>query len=103
MVDLNLLKAYFLDRRTKTDLHSVKNVIDRNASSRGWLIFATHDVTDQPSPYGCSREFFEKVVEYAADSGALILPVGKAWEKLQTFDSPSAVVEGKHIACHDRA
>ena len=81
--DFNLLKAFFLDIRNRDNIDSVRRLIDRNAEFRGWLIFATHDVTDSPSPYGCTKEYFEKVVEYAVLSGASILPVGKACEQIQ--------------------
>ncbi len=84
MADLNLLKACFLDKRQKVDINTIKRLIDYNTSSRGWLIFATHDVTDNPSPYGCTPEFFAEVVEYAAGSGASLLPVGDACSLLQT-------------------
>ena len=87
MADLNLLKAYFLDKRKTTDINSVKRVIDGNCSRRGWLIFATHDVDDNPTRYGCSRELFEEVVAYAAASGAVILPVAQAFEQIQANNS----------------
>jgi peptidoglycan/xylan/chitin deacetylase (PgdA/CDA1 family) len=81
--DFNLLKAFFLDIRTGANIDTVKRLIDQNSECRGWLIFATHDVTDNPSPYGCTQKFFGKVVEYAARSDTLLLPIGKACEKLQ--------------------
>ncbi len=81
--DLNLLKAYFLDRRNNADIDQVKRVIDHSNSCQGWLIFATHDVVENPSPYGCTPKFFKEVVEYAARSGALLLTVGKACEAVQ--------------------
>ncbi len=80
--DLNLLRACFLDRRNGIDIEGVKKWIDYNASHRGWLIFATHDVAESPSPFGCTAAFFREVVEHAARSGALLLPVGKACERL---------------------
>jgi peptidoglycan/xylan/chitin deacetylase (PgdA/CDA1 family) len=86
-VDLNLLKAYFLDKRNQVDINSVKKLIDHNTSCRGWLIFATHDVSDNPSPYGCTPKFLEEVVEYAVRSGALLLPVAEACERLQAPNS----------------
>lgn len=89
-VDLNLLKSFFLDKRTKVDIDMVKEIIDQNTLKRGWLIFSTHDVTDNPSPYGCTRRFFGEVVEYAARSGALILPVREACEKLLISNFRSA-------------
>lgn len=80
--DLNLLKSFFLDRRCGNSLETVKNIIDQNSKLRGWLIFATHDIQDKPSPYGCNAEFFEKVVEYASRSSR-ILTIGEACHQIQ--------------------
>ena len=79
--DLNLLKGFFLNNREQ-DPDRVRRVIDENASARGWLIFATHDVSDDPSPHGCATSFFSKTVEYAARSGAMLLPVGEAYDRV---------------------
>ncbi|MGH9405263.1 MAG: polysaccharide deacetylase family protein [Terriglobia bacterium] len=81
ITDLNNLHAFFLEK-TRGNAAPVKGLIDRNCRELGWLIFATHDVCESPSPYGCTPRFFEEVVEYAANSGALILPVARAWEAL---------------------
>lgn len=86
--DLNLLKAFFLDARNKVEMSSVRQLIDRNTQCRGWLIFATHDVAGNPSRYGCTPEYFTEVVEYAARSGSLLLPVAEACEKLRIPDRP---------------
>ena len=82
-IDLNLLKAFFLDARSGATTEGVKQLIDQNSNERGWLIFATHDIDDNPSSYGCSTKFFKEVVQYAATSGSLLLPVGKACEHIQ--------------------
>jgi peptidoglycan/xylan/chitin deacetylase (PgdA/CDA1 family) len=80
--DLNYLRAYFLEKvRDHPDL--VKNLIQQNRLARGWLIFATHDVADQPTPFGCTPDFFEQIVQSAVESGARILPVVRAWEVLR--------------------
>lgn len=83
VADLNLLKSFFIDKRNNEDIDAIKRIIDYNASRPGWLIFATHDVTETPSPYGCTPKFFLNVVEYAARSGALLLPVIDAFERLR--------------------
>lgn len=83
-VDLNQLSAYFLEKK-RHDFQSIKDVINQNRQARGWLIFATHDISDNPTPYGCTPKFFEQVVEYAVSSGALILPVIRA---LEVLDAP---------------
>jgi peptidoglycan/xylan/chitin deacetylase (PgdA/CDA1 family) len=82
-IDLNLLRAFFLDRRIRDDLRPVEDIIHRNAESGGWLIFATHDVSVAPSPYGCAPDFFDAVVECAIRSGARVVPMMQACEELQ--------------------
>jgi len=81
--DLNYLNSFFLER-TNGNSQDAKDVIDQNQRGRGWLIFSTHDVCAEPSPFGCTPGFFEEIVQYAADSGARILPVLQAWEALRS-------------------
>lgn len=85
--DLNLLKAYFLDKRNNNNINLLKQVIEYNAISRGWLIFATHDLSENPSPYGCTPDFFEQVVKCAIQSGAIILTVREAYNTLWPAES----------------
>jgi peptidoglycan/xylan/chitin deacetylase (PgdA/CDA1 family) len=53
---------------------AMRGLIDRNRAMGGWIIFYTHDVTDTPSPYGCTPAQLEAVVAYAAER-ATVLPV----------------------------
>ena len=69
--------AYFLEKN-RDDIGRVKAMIDRNSRDHGWLILATHDICDSPTPYGCKPGFFEEVVRYAIGSGASVLPVIEA-------------------------
>jgi peptidoglycan/xylan/chitin deacetylase (PgdA/CDA1 family) len=80
-VDLNQLSAYFLEK-SRGRIHDVKDVVDLNRQARGWLVFATHDIEERPSPFGCTPEFFEDVVKYAVKSGACVLPVAAALDQL---------------------
>jgi glycosyltransferase involved in cell wall biosynthesis/peptidoglycan/xylan/chitin deacetylase (PgdA/CDA1 family) len=80
-IDLNQVSAYFLEK-THNSIQPIKDVIDCNRQARGWLIFATHDISDSPSPFGCTPTFFEQVVQYAVNSGAKILPVVQALKLL---------------------
>jgi len=86
VTDLNLLCAVFLEK-IRDNPKAVKTLIDQNARARGWLIFATHDVRDRPSRFGCTPGFFEQVVRWSLESGARILPVGKALEVLRASQS----------------
>ena len=80
-VDLNQLSAYFLEK-SRGDFQAVKDLIDRNRQASGWLIFATHDVSDSHTPFGCTPAFLQNVVQYAISSGAQIVPVVEALEVL---------------------
>ena len=75
-VDLNYLKAFFLEK-SRDNRYLVREVIDRNCRAQGWLIFVTHDVSENPTPYGCTPAFFKDIVKYSMGSGAKILPVAE--------------------------
>ena len=82
VIDLNLLKAYFFDWKNRGDLDGVRKVLAETVAARGWLIFATHDVAATPSDYGCTPEFFAKVVRLAVESGARVRPMTHACREL---------------------
>jgi peptidoglycan/xylan/chitin deacetylase (PgdA/CDA1 family) len=76
-LDLNMLKACSIYQRNGS-LDRVKRLVKANVESRGWLIFYTHDIRDQCSPFGCTEDLFEKVVAIVAQSGARVLPIRDA-------------------------
>jgi len=80
-VDLNLLMANSLYGDMDQFVHA-KALIAENKRRKGWLIFYTHDVQAQPSPYGCTPALFEAVVGSAAESGCRILTVQQAIESI---------------------
>ena len=82
VTDLNLLSAVFLEKSWENP-EAMKSLIDQNSRARGWLIFATHDVRESPSRFGCTPHFFEQVVRWSLESGARVLPVVEALEVLR--------------------
>jgi peptidoglycan/xylan/chitin deacetylase (PgdA/CDA1 family) len=76
-VDLNLLRANSLYSRS-FDLDSIARLLKANTRCRGWLIFYTHDISENPSPFGCKPNEFESAIKIAVKSGARVVPVGKA-------------------------
>jgi peptidoglycan/xylan/chitin deacetylase (PgdA/CDA1 family) len=75
-VDLNFLQANSLYSRS-WDLKGVHALLERNERCRGWLIFYTHDISDSPSPFGCTPGEFEAVVRLAVERRARVLPIGQ--------------------------
>ena len=84
--DLNYLRAYFLEK-ARGDRDAVSRLIERNRAAVGWLILATHDVCNNPTPFGCPPDFFEHIVHCAVGSGARVLPVAEALAVLQASDA----------------
>ena len=97
VADANHLFAFFLEM-SRGDFEPIAALVAENARVKGWLIFATHDVCEEPSPYGCTPQFFEKAVRCSLDSGARVLPILKGWAKmsqqsLRTVQSKRAAAE----------
>lgn len=80
-MDLNAMRAFFLEQ-SRDHLEAIKALINENNNAGGWLIFATHDVCDHPTRFGCLPEFFRAVVEYSVKSGSLIVPVSRGLEEI---------------------
>jgi peptidoglycan/xylan/chitin deacetylase (PgdA/CDA1 family) len=62
--------AAFLDR--------AKAALTEVLVNPGWLVFFTHDISDQPSFYGCPTKVFQELLSQAIDGGAQVLTVDKA-------------------------
>ena len=93
-IDLNLLSAYFLDWRNRGNLDVVREIIEKNAAACGWLIFATHDVAENPSSYGCDPEYFTEAIRLSIQSGARILPMMQVCQALRIPTNPPSQVRG---------
>ena len=65
-------------RQPESDALSLTNQIDALIARPGWLIFFTHDISEMPTPYGCTPDTFSILVRYAVSKGCLILPVRDA-------------------------
>lgn len=93
--DRNLLRA----NRLYMDFAAVEDLVSRTLQCKGWLIFYTHDVCSNPSPFGCTPEYFDRVVQLTMHAGLRILPVGEALSSyLQAGDSTGQTVAGPSAA-----
>lgn len=76
-IDLRQLKAIPLERRS-FDHDVAERALDAGASSNGWVTFFSHDVSDHPSPYGCTPDDLARLIDAALVRGFTILPVKEA-------------------------
>ena len=76
-VDLQFLRAMpLIDRRIDRD--DIERAFDQAQSNNGWLIFYTHDVADEPSPYGCSPALLNEALEAASRRKIPVLNMAEA-------------------------
>lgn len=76
-VDLAYLQSFFIER-SRSNPAAIREQIGRSVQAKGWLIFSTHDVDENPTEYGCTPGLFGKILEWSLDSGARILSVRDA-------------------------
>ena len=87
-IDLNILRANPL-YGARGNFENVEELIRMNAKNGGWLIFYTHDVREEPSPYGCSITFFEQVVKRTIESRTRIMTVAAAIKEIESYAFPT--------------
>ncbi|MEA2837504.1 MAG: hypothetical protein QOD89_2054 [Bradyrhizobium sp.] len=76
-VDLQFLRAMpLIDRRIDRD--GIERAFDQAQTHNGWLIFYTHDVADEPSPYGCSPSLLNEGLEAASRRKIPVLNMAEA-------------------------
>ena len=77
--DLNLLRANSLYSHS-FDAGVIERLFKANEKFKGWLIFYTHDISKNPSPFGCRPEEFEQVVKMAINWNFKVLTIGQVYK-----------------------
>jgi peptidoglycan/xylan/chitin deacetylase (PgdA/CDA1 family) len=75
-IDRRQLRAVSLER--SFDTARISAVLDDAQASGGWVIFFTHDISDNPSPYGCEPIRFSRVLNDVVSRGIEILTIRDA-------------------------
>jgi peptidoglycan/xylan/chitin deacetylase (PgdA/CDA1 family) len=60
------------------NLNHIDKLIETAAEKRAWLVFYTHDVSDEPTQWGATLQFFKEVTARAAGSGCQLLTMKQA-------------------------
>jgi peptidoglycan/xylan/chitin deacetylase (PgdA/CDA1 family) len=81
-VDAYLLRANHLYSAT-FDFGAIEHLLRANDRRRGWLVFYTHDVRDNPSPWGCKPGQFEAVLRLATRMRVRFSTVGEVLDEFK--------------------
>lgn len=77
VVDLQFLRATpLIDRDIDRD--GIDRAFEEAVAKNGWLIFYSHDVATEPSPYGCSPSLLRHALDAASRRNVQILSVADA-------------------------
>jgi len=82
-VDLGALKTCTLGNAS-IDREQIAGVIAETVRLNGWLIFASHDVDDDPSPYGASPDLLAFALQAAREAGCRLVTVREALRILRS-------------------
>ena len=75
--DLSALRAQSL-YSAQANVDELSGMIMKTASEGGWLILYTHEVSDNPGPWGTTPGLLEMALRMATEQGCQLLPVNKA-------------------------
>ena len=77
VIDLAELRACAIFDSTYSR-ERIRALVDRCKEKSAWLVFYTHDVDQNPSPWGCKPEQFRETVQAVKDAGIDILTMRAA-------------------------
>ena len=77
LIDLAQLRAVPLENRRWAP-QEIDAAVGRAVEARGWVIFFTHDVSETPSPFGCTPAMLDYLMERLVQAGIETLPVRQA-------------------------
>jgi peptidoglycan/xylan/chitin deacetylase (PgdA/CDA1 family) len=80
VLDLGQLKAVPLEIRSWT-AEAVEHEVELARQTNGWIVFFSHDVSEDPSPYGATPAMLEHALGEVRAAGIEILPVRDAYRR----------------------
>ena len=95
LADLNLLRANSLYGDVD-NFDQVESLLFETVNRRGWLIFYTHDVRRDPSPFGCTPALLDQTIALAEKKGFLIAPVKDAISLFRRTSGESALSDSQN-------
>lgn len=90
-VDFAQLRSVLLTPRSFEELR-IESWLERAVASNAWLIFLTHDISDDPSPYGCLPSVFAKIIESITRRGIKVLSVRNAADLMRSIGRRQPVI-----------
>ncbi len=85
LANLKTIKLY----RDRLSIEEVAQQIATAKARRAWLIFYTHDVKQEPTPYGCTPDYFEAIVKMCADESLQVRTIDQTLDLIESLSLKS--------------
>ncbi len=85
LANLKTIKLY----RDRFSVEEIVKHIKQAQTQRAWLIFYTHDVQEEPSPYGCTPTYFESIVRSCAEAKVQVRTINKTLDLIDSLHNES--------------
>lgn len=82
-IDLDQLRVVRLERHRWT-AREVEESAETACRANGWIVFVSHDISRDPSPYGATPEMLEHALTTVVSSGFEVLPVNHALARVMS-------------------
>lgn len=76
-LDLAQLSTIGIETYTWNKERMTRAIADAKAA-KAWIVFHTHDVSENPTPYGCTPDMLESVLKALTGAGIEVLPMREA-------------------------
>ena len=81
LADFSQLRAVCLEEHILTT-NPIKHLIEQTCSRNGWLVLVTHDVSHQPSPFGCTPKLLKETLSAIRSAGIELVTVKEALARI---------------------
>jgi len=77
LADFSQLHAVCLEEHILTT-NPIKHLVEQTCNRNGWLVLVTHDVSSQPSPFGCTPKLLKETLSAIRGAGIELVTVKEA-------------------------
>jgi peptidoglycan/xylan/chitin deacetylase (PgdA/CDA1 family) len=101
LADFSQLRAVCLEEHVLRSV-SFERLVEQTCSKKGWLILVTHDVSHQPTPFGCNPNLLKEILYTIKSAGIELVTVKEALARIDAGGIDNADYSEKDLATTER-
>ncbi len=101
LADFSQLSAVCLEEHLLRSV-SIERLVEQTCSRKGWLILVTHDVSHQPTPFGCTPNLLKEILYTIRSAGIELVTVKEALARIDAGGIDNAGYSEKDLITTER-